>query len=66
MSTIPNFATTPLYAESKDNGPSASVNESDKALKSNYFETPEILGDLREMKVNKVLGVKAICGIGTI
>ena len=41
MSTIPNFATTPLYAESKDNGPSASVNTSDKALKSNYFETPE-------------------------
>ena len=41
MSTIPNFATTPLYAESKDNGSSASVNASDKALKSNYFETPE-------------------------
>ena len=41
MSTIPNFATTPLYAESKDNGPSASVNASDKALKFKYFETPE-------------------------
>ena len=41
MSTIPNFATTPLYAESKDNGSSASVNASDKALKFKYFETPE-------------------------
>ena len=41
MSTIPNFATTPLYAESKDNESSTFVNTSDKALKSNYFETPE-------------------------
>ena len=41
MSTIPNFATTPLYAESKDNESSASLNTSDKALNSNYFETPE-------------------------
>jgi len=41
MSTIPNFATTPLYAESKDNRSSASVNASDKALKFKYFETPE-------------------------
>ena len=41
MSTIPNFATTPLYAESKDNESSTFVNSSDKALKSNYFETPE-------------------------
>ena len=41
MSTIPNFATTPLYAESKDNESPASVNTSDKALNSNYFETPE-------------------------
>ena len=41
MSTIPNFATTPLYAESKDNESPASLNTSDKALNSNYFETPE-------------------------
>ena len=41
MSTIPNFATTPLYAESKDNKSSTFVNTSDKALNSNYFETPE-------------------------
>ena len=41
MSTIPNFATTPLYAESKDNESSAPLNTSDKALNSNYFETPE-------------------------
>ncbi len=41
MSTIPNFATTPLYAGSKDNESSTFVNTSDKALKSNYFETPE-------------------------
>ncbi len=41
MSTIPNFATTPLYAKSKDNESSTFVNTSDKALKSNYFETPE-------------------------
>ena len=41
MSTIPNFATTPLYAESKDNESSASLNTSGKALNSNYFETPE-------------------------
>ena len=41
MSTIPNFATTPLYAESKDNESSASLNTSDKALNSSYFETPE-------------------------
>ena len=41
MSTIPNFATTPLYAESKDNESSPSLNTSDKALNSNYFETPE-------------------------
>ncbi|MED5226592.1 MAG: methylmalonyl-CoA mutase, partial [Pseudomonadota bacterium] len=41
MSTIPNFANTPLYAESKDNESSASLNTSDKALNSNYFETPE-------------------------
>ena len=40
MSTIPNFATTPLYAESKDNGPSASVKASDKALKLKYFDNP--------------------------
>ena len=41
MSTIPNFATTPLYAESKDNESSASLNTSAKALNSSYFETPE-------------------------
>ena len=41
MSTIPNFATTPLYAESKDNESPTSLNTSDKALNSNYFETPE-------------------------
>ena len=41
MSTIPNFATTPLYAESKDNESSASLNTSDKALNSSHFETPE-------------------------
>ena len=41
MSTIPNFATTPLYAESKDNESPASLNTSDKALNSSYFETPE-------------------------
>ena len=41
MSTIPIFATTPLYAESKDNESSASLNTSDKALNSSYFETPE-------------------------